>query len=339
MLTGGACCLAAGELLFAVTSQFWVALAARVLIGLGDACMFLNVLRLAASWFPPGRYVLIAALTNLVGALGQIATTLPLDLALARAGWTATFATSAVLTACLGVLGYLGVRDHPPGVAATRRPPPAERPVTSLRAALRPSGTRHGMWLHCVLMGPFLTVTALWGHPFLVEGQGLADHRASAVLIAAPVGLGGGSVLTGWLVGARPWLRLPWALSMSVLLGTSWALTLLWPGGTVPLWALVGLFLVTGVCGSACVIGFDVARAANPLHRSGAVSGLVNVGAYCLAGVLLVVIGGLLDAVDRTGPDLFRVAFAPLLVAMAYGMVRIGWMIRAERVPAQVATD
>ena len=60
------------------------------------------MLRIAQNWFPASRYALLASLTGLAGALGQLGTTIPLGLALDGVGWTATFAGSGLLTAGLG---------------------------------------------------------------------------------------------------------------------------------------------------------------------------------------------------------------------------------------------
>ena len=66
-LTLGLLAMGAGELLFAFSPTLGPAIAGRALVGAGDACMFLNVLRVAAHWLPPRRYALAAALTAACG--------------------------------------------------------------------------------------------------------------------------------------------------------------------------------------------------------------------------------------------------------------------------------
>src|SRR5680860_649362 len=103
--------MAVGETAFGLASTATPALAGRALVGVGDAFMFLSVLRLAQNWFPAHRYALLASLTGLAGAIGQIGTTVPLGLSLDGAGWTATFVTSGVVTALLAVACLRGIRD------------------------------------------------------------------------------------------------------------------------------------------------------------------------------------------------------------------------------------
>lgn len=70
-LAAGLVLMAVGETAFGLATQAPVALVGRALVGVGDAFMFLSVLRIAQSWFPAPRYALLASLTGLVGAVGQ----------------------------------------------------------------------------------------------------------------------------------------------------------------------------------------------------------------------------------------------------------------------------
>ncbi|GAB3840112.1 hypothetical protein GCM10027610_047120 [Dactylosporangium cerinum] len=55
MLVGGGLLMVAGQLLFAYAHDIGPAIAARVLIGVGDAMTFISVLRVVAMWYPPRR--------------------------------------------------------------------------------------------------------------------------------------------------------------------------------------------------------------------------------------------------------------------------------------------
>ena len=76
---------------------------------MGDAMVFISVLRLIASWFPPMRSPLVTAFTAMLGQSGALLAAIPLSRALASYGWTATFAASA----SVGIL--LGLLVHPAG--------------------------------------------------------------------------------------------------------------------------------------------------------------------------------------------------------------------------------
>src|SRR4051795_8186357 len=191
-LAAGMAAIAVGEAIFALSGTLAAGLAGRAMIGLGDAFIFVNVLRVAHTWFPPSRAALLTALTSLLGALGQLLTTVPAHLALDGLGWTATFAGAAGGTALVGAGALGGVRDAPtrlPAEEATAVPPSHDRMLETLRAAWRQRRTRLGFWAHFGLMTPFVTMTALWGYPWLVEAQGISHATAASWLAFAVVAL------------------------------------------------------------------------------------------------------------------------------------------------------
>src|SRR6187200_1203090 len=203
-LAAGMAAIAVGEAIFALSGTLPAGLAGRALIGLGDACVFINVLRVAHTWFPPSRAALLTALTSLLGALGQLLTTVPAHLALDGLGWTATFAGAAAVTALLAA-GALGVvRDAPAAPAESPPAPGHDRVIATLRAAWRQRRTRLGFWAHFGLMTPFVTMTALWGYPWLVEAQGLSRGTAASWLAFSVVTLAASAPFVGRLGSRGP---------------------------------------------------------------------------------------------------------------------------------------
>src|ERR687893_498699 len=82
VVTGGVL-MAAGQALMATTDHVGGAVAARILVGAGDAMTFISVLRLVPQWFPARRVPVVTQLTGLVGQLGQILSAVPLAALLA----------------------------------------------------------------------------------------------------------------------------------------------------------------------------------------------------------------------------------------------------------------
>lgn len=92
------------QLVFAFATSYPVALLARALLGVGDASVFIAVLRLVAGWFPRRRYALLTMATGLVGMLGNFAATVPLVLALGTLGWTRTFLITGGISVAYALL-------------------------------------------------------------------------------------------------------------------------------------------------------------------------------------------------------------------------------------------
>lgn len=329
----GLIAMAIGETVFGLATSAPLALGGRALVGAGDAFIFLSVLRIAQNWFPARRYALLACLTGMAGAIGQLGTTIPLGLSLDGIGWTATFVGSGILTGALAILCLALLRDRPAGAAApgTGDAPAHEGILRTLRQCWARPATRRGFWIHFGLMGPFVAITALWGYPYLVEAQGIAPGTARAWLLVAVAMFGISAPVMGVIVGR---LRNgPGAILLTLALtGTSlWALTLLWPGGSPPHALIVATLAMTGICGGSSMFAFDVVRAGNPAQAGGSATGLANTGGFSAAVITQLAVGRALSMGPAHG---LQTALAPMLALMVLGSVQIA---RHGRIARRVA--
>ncbi|MBX5470190.1 MAG: MFS transporter [Thermoleophilaceae bacterium] len=325
-LIWGLAAMGGGELVFGLSSSFPPALAGRALVGVGDACTFLNVLRVAANWLPARRYALAVALTGLLGSGGQLATTAPLHALLTGLGWTPTFAASGVVTAALALLAAARLRDHPPGRPArgAGAHEPVERVLATLRRAWSRRGTRHGFWAHFTLMSPFVVLCGFWGYPFLVKGQGIPAAEASALLSAPVVAFAATAPLLGWLAGRRPHRRAQIVLGAAAANALAVAALVCWPGPRVPAAVAGAALTIAGAAGAASMLGFDLAREQSREHDGGSASGLVNTGGFSAAIAADVAIGALVGAQLRpSAAASYQLALAPLLALALLGLARL----------------
>jgi MFS family permease len=305
----GLVAIGAGELVFAFSPTFGLAIAGRALVGAGDACMFLNVLRVAAQWLPRRRYALAAALTGVCGSIGQLVGTEPLSAALSDLGWTPTFAGSGLLTAVLAMLAVRRLEDRP-GAAG-----PAAPVVPMLKRLWRAPAIRHGLWIHFALNSPFVTLTGLWAFPYLVQGQGLAPGTAAGLLAFTVIVFGVAAPALGQFAARLPQRRGTVASGVALATAAALGVVLGWPGGHPPV-GLVALALgLAGVSGAASMLAFDLAREVPGAGASA--SGIVNIGGFSAAiaaqGAIAMLVGAGLD---------YRVALLPLLAIVAAGAVQ-----------------
>lgn len=331
VLTIGAVLFTAGQLGFALSPSFGMALASRALLGCGDAMTFISVLRLGSRWFPVRRGPLIAQVAALCGMAGNLVSTLLIARMLHGMGWTATFAGSALAGAVVLVLLLLFLKDHPEG----HEPPPVRHAGAGyvrrqIAASWREPGTRLGMWVHFTTQFPAMVFLLLWGMPFLVEAQHLSRETAGGLLtlvVASNMVVG---LVYGQVIARHHAARAPLALGTIGASALLWGVTIAHPG-EAPMWLLVTLCAVLGACGPASMIGFDFARPANPPERQGTASGIVNMGGFVASMTTLLAVGVLLDA---TGGN-YRIAFASVFVLQALGVSQIlrlrGRTARRER--------
>jgi MFS family permease len=340
MILAGALTMAAGQLVLALATDVPTAIAARVLVGAGDAMTFISVLRVIGLWFPGGTVPLMTQLTGILGQVGSIAAAYPLVALLHGTSWQTTFLGASATGVVVAVLVLVALRDAPDGAEPAR--------VTGLGglrgnlvATWREPGTRLGLYTHLVTQFSATVFALLWGYPFLVLGQGLSPAVAAALLtLLVLVGMGVGP-LFGRLCGYWPWRRSDLVFGILALTAAMWTVVLLWPG-RAPLPLLVLLVVVLGTNGPGSMIGFDYARTENPAERMGSASGVVNVGGFVASLLTVLAVGVVLDLLTpgtSTAYDLdaFRAAFAVQYVFWAIGLVGVLRHRRALR--ARLARD
>lgn len=338
VVAAGGLTMAAGQLLLGTATDLPLAIAARVLVGIGDAFTFVSVFSLVPAWFVARRVPVMTQLTGLIGQLGQVLSAVPLAALLHAEGWTAAFVSAAGLGVFVSIVAWAVVRDRPPGAPA---PPPASSladVLAGIRASWREPGTRLGLWSHTGTQFSGMVFALLWGVPYLVAGQGFSPGAAGAMLTLL-VGVG---IVAGPLFGeftARHPLRRSW-LVITVIIATAvmWTVVLLVPP-PAPGWLLVLLVVVLATGGPASMIGFDYARTFNPAHRSGTAVGIVNIGGFTASLVTSFAVGAVLGAVSPQGytPEAFRLAWTVQYVVWAVAIV--GVLLARRKARRRMAED
>ena len=340
LLVAGALTMAAGQLTLALAGDVPTAVAARVLVGTGDAMTFISVLRVISFWFPGRTVPLVTQLTGILGQVGQIVAAYPLVALLRGASWPVTFAGAAAVGVLVAVLIAVALRDAPheltrgpaAGLAQVRR---------GLADTWQEPGNKLGFHTHLVTQFSGTVFALLWGYPFLVVGQGLAPGTAATLLTLLVVaGMVFGPLL-GRLVGRWPLRRSTLVLTIAGATVVAWSVVLLWPG-RAPLWLLVLLVLVLATNGPGSMIAFDYARTENPAERIGRATGVVNVGGFLASLLTVLLIGAVLDlltpgASTAYSLDAFKAAFAVQYLFWGLGM--IGVVRHRRRVRARLATQ
>ncbi|QEO10191.1 MFS transporter [Protaetiibacter larvae] len=330
LILGGALVMAAGQALLAVSSGFWLALAARVLVGVGDAATFVSVIRLLPGWFEGRILPQLSQWVGMTGQLGQIASAFPFALLLHLSGWGIAFGVAAgVSVVAAGVTAAL-VRRGPERMT-TAELSTVDAAERGLRASLARPGTRVGFWAH-LLAGTAPTLLGiLWGFPFLTAGLGYDPSTASGVFSMMVVGSLVSGPIIGLLVTRFPLRRSNLVLTVTGATFAIWTLVLLWQP-VPPVWLVASLFFTAGICGPASLVGLDLARSFNPRHSHGSATGIANSGGFVGAFVAMLLVGLVLDVVDAArvargaasqlySLDGFRVAFLAVYLVAVVGTV------------------
>jgi MFS family permease len=292
--TGGLL-MAAGSAAMALAATQALLFTGRFLVGLGAAVTFVGALKIAATWFPPGQFGTLAAITATVGVLGSLIATAPLAALVAVAGWRGALLVVGLVTVAASALCLWLVRDRPGSPGAAHAPVPAV--ASLLRGMVQVLGNRH-TW------PPFLAFFCLysaagnlmlWAVPYLHDVYGLSTTRAAVYASATSVALLVSGPLTGFLsdrvVRRR---KLPY-VALNVASCVSWGV-LVATLGALPLWGVYTLFLAMGVVGGAFVLTWPIGREVNPPHLAGIAVAVVNLGGFLGAALTQGPVGAVLDA-------------------------------------------
>ena len=344
LLLVGAVLLTLGQAVVAVSGTIGPAIAGRVLVGAGDAMTFISVIRLLPMWFSGPILPQISQWTGNLGQLGTIASAFPFAVLLHRAGWGPAFGVTAAASGVGLVLVAAFVRNGPIPVRTDAIPLPGSwaAAFSTFGQALRHPGTQLGFWSHYVTQSSGTVFALLWGVPMLEKGLGYSPTVAASFLtVIVVVGFVAGPVL-GLLCARFPLRRSNLVLGIVVALGVTWTAVLAWPGHP-PTWLLVLLVVALGVGGPGSLIGFDFARTFNPVGSLGSANGVVNVGGFLAAFVMMYCIGTVLDLVHgATGDGIFswsafRIAFLVQYVVVGFGVVML--IIARRRTRARVHAE
>ncbi len=300
--------LTAGQLVLAGAAALDQAILARILVGLGDAVLFVAVLELVPRWFPARRVPLITQLTTILGQLGQILSAVPFLMLLHLAGWSAAFRIAAAGSALVALLAAAVVRNAPGGGWSPAQPMSAREIGRQLRAVWGRPGTRLGFFGHMGTQFSMMTFALLWGVPYLESAQHLSASAAGALMtlfVLCTICIG---PVVGMLTARHP-MRRSWLLLGIVLADAlTWTAVLILPG-PAPRWLLVLLIVVLSAGGPGSVIGFDIARTSNPRSNLGVAQSMVNMGGFLATLVVLAVMGTVMTAMGGFTPEAFRVAW------------------------------
>ncbi len=304
----GAALMASGQLVLAFTESLPAAIAARAVLGLGDALTFISVLRLVPHWFSARQVPLVTQLTGICGQLGQVLSAIPFFSLLTGEGWTVAYVSVAAIGVLSMVLTIALIKNTPNGHAVPTQTMSIRETLASVKTVWLRPGTRLGFFTH---MGTQFSVTVfalMWGVPYLTVAQGLSPGAAGGLLtISVVAGICAG-IAIGIFTGRKPHRRSRLVLAIIGSNAVAWTVVLALPG-QAPLWLLVVLIVVISVGGPGSMVGFDFARTFNPSATLGTAQGMVNMGGFVASLLVMQAMGMILDAAGDFSFESFRLAW------------------------------
>lgn len=326
-MVAGALIMTIGQVIIAFTTSYPLAVAARVLIGAGDATAFLGAMRLLPLWFPLRLTPLFTQLTAGLGQLGQFISAVPFLAILHAAGWVPAFLSVSTAGLIIAIVGLVALADAP----GARKDKNAHRSTESERLTI-------GQTLKMVLTNPvcwqgFFThwtglmhqciFTLLWGMPLMTLGLGLSPAQASSVLVINTAAVILAGPLMGMISARTGRKRINVVTIIAVMDLLIWVAFLL-PTNPPAFWAVIVLNILMAAMGAKSNFGFDSVREEVDRKILATGTGLANMGGFVATMIAAPSVGFLLDATS-TGSNYtwesFRIGWLAVLAVWAFGFI------------------
>ncbi len=299
---------AAGAFLLGLSEGVGTAIAARVLVGLGASMVFIPTLKILTHWFESEKFSRMSGMLMSLGGIGAFSASTPLALMSDAITWRGAMMVIGALTLLVTGLVWFWVRDLPEQAGFA----PLEHCAAVDREGRRKIGALEGIFsvarsplfwptAICSFFGTavVLSLSGLWGGPFLMHVYGLTRTQAGGVLSMMALGMIFGAPFMSWLSH-----RVFYSRKKVLILSHGSAFCVF-----VPLAFFTGDFSMTQLyvwcfvfnfcLASLVVVGYAAIKDSFPIQISGTATGMLNI--FPFAGVALgqPLIGW---ALDRIGP-------------------------------------
>jgi MFS family permease len=314
VLTAGLCVWACATMLLGLASAFWVLIALRLLLGLGESTGFPTVAKLLAAAVPTPSLGTANGIVGFAYTLGPAVGTLAGGLLMVRFGWRSAFLVFGAAS-LLWLWPWHRVNRRR---ASLRTAGPAGPPMRLLLRSRALWGTALGLFSSNYVFYFMMS----WLPVYLVRERGFSPTEMATLASASYAVMAACAVLAGWLVDR--YIRrggsanFGYKAIMAVAHGGAVLSMLAMAYGSQPL-ALAGIFFYQAITGAASPGVYAIPEILGGANATGRWVGIQN-SVGNLPGVVAPWLTGFI--IDATGR--FTLAF---LVAAAMSLVGlIGWL-------------
>ncbi|MEO4053228.1 MFS transporter [Solibacillus sp. CAU 1738] len=299
----GATLTGLGTIIYSLGTHEFVLFFARILTGIGDATIWVNMVLILAQWFHKKEFVRLIGLAGMTGSLGFLLATVPFSSWILLLGWRAAFFSAGLLLCLCGFLLYFVLVKktkhiflNEPLVVTVE----VQREKTSV--LLRRIFSNRQAWAlffcHFGVVGGYVGFISSWAVPYGMNMYEMTRSDASQLIMIGLIGALIGAPLTSWISSRLETIKRPYIIvHITVLIG--WFSFLLF-NGLPSFFLLVILFFIIGFGYGASALTFAAVRQSFPLKESGIVSGFANTGGFLSAVLLPIIFGYVLDHFQST---------------------------------------
>ncbi|WP_096199949.1 MFS transporter [Bacillus sp. FJAT-45350] len=328
MLTG------IGTIIYSLGTHEWILFFARVLIGTGDATIWVNMVLILSHWFNAKEFTKLIGITAMTGSLGFLLATVPFSLLIDFLGWRTAFFSAGLLLCLCAILLYFVLLEKPKEKLFMKGEVQREKSLVLLR---RIFSTRQAWALflcHFGIVGTYVGFISSWGVPYGMDVYGMTRADASQLMMLGLIGALIGAPLGSWISSQLGTIKRPYVVVHIILL-LSWSIFLLF-NGNPPFYLLTTLFFIIGLAYGANALTFAAVRQSFPIRESGIVSGFANTGGFLSAVLLPSIFGRVLDHVQAVSGSISNGYYYGFITPVIFSMIGlIGVLLINEKRQSQ----
>lgn len=287
-----------GTLIYSVAHHEYVLLFARLLVGIGDSTIWVNLVLILSLWFKGREFVGLIGVGGMVGSLGFLLATVPFSEWITVWGWRKPFFTTGIIL-CLSViflyyiLVYKPKKLFPEDSAAPKKIVKREKTLQLLRRILTSRQAWATFCCHFGIVGTYVGFIGSWAVPYGMHVYGMSRSDASQLIMIGLIGAIIGAPLSSFIANRLGIIKRPY-LVVHLLISICWMAFLLF-SGKPPFFMLIALFFMIGFFNGANTLTFAVVRKSFDVKDVGFVSGFANTGGFLSAVLLPTIFGKVLD--------------------------------------------
>lgn len=321
-----------GSVCVATAQTFTGILLGRALLGLGLAAGLMAPLTAYRRWYAPATLVRASAWMQMVGALGMLLSTLPVQWLLPLWGWRGVF----WIWGAIAVFALLGLLFGLPQWQSAKQEPAQQHP--SVWEILKGYGSivRHRRFISVVPLGfccygSLFAVLTLWAGPWLQHVAGKTPEQMAAGLLAINVLMISAFLLWGWMAPRLERGGMTLEKLASIAVGASLIVLpiVIWRGENS------NWFDWAAYCLSLTAFSMVQPKLAQsfPSHLAGRTLTAFNLAIFSGTFFMQWAIGAAIDAFIAAGYDTVTAYQAAMLSMWGLNLMALGWFLRF-RVPA-----
>ncbi|MBZ5749536.1 MULTISPECIES: MFS transporter [Metabacillus] len=291
-----------GTVIYSLAPNESVLLFARLIVGAGDATIWVNLVLILSQWFKGNEFIKLLGMAGMTGSLGFLMATVPFSIWISLTGWRASFFTMGIILCLCGSLLYFVLVGNPKRLmknkAVTNLPTKKieknrERTLVILQRIFSNRQAWAAFLCHFGAVGTYVGFIGSWAVPFGMNVYEMTLSVASQFIMIGLIGAIIGAPLTSWISSRMNSIKKPYIV-VHIILFLSWAAFLLF-GGKPPVFILTILFIVIGYGNGASALTFAVVRKSFDVKEVGVASGFANMGGFLSAVLLPSIFGKVLD--------------------------------------------